>query len=161
MPTRVSTIHMNMRYSRPENSGRSDNPWAMPMVNGLRVAPAKPSPAAKKHMHIPTIESYPMLMARGTKMIMNAMVSSDIPNTDPKRLKRIIKRVMMILSMPSHFMNLNLSSRRATPRKAIIETSIALLSFIIQNAPPISSMNIIISDLATNPSNRAEKTCHV
>jgi hypothetical protein len=41
----------------PEKSGKSDKPCAMPMVNGLSNAPAKPSPAATKHIETPVIES--------------------------------------------------------------------------------------------------------
>lgn len=37
--TVVSISQQSMRYSNPENSGKSDKPCAMPMVNGFSTAP--------------------------------------------------------------------------------------------------------------------------
>ena len=82
---------MNL-YSIPENKGTSDKLWAIPIVNGFNIAPAKPKPAATKHKQTPTIESYPMLIANGTKMITKAMVSSLIPKTAPKMLNTSMMR---------------------------------------------------------------------
>ncbi len=89
------------------------------------------------------------------------MVSSLIPKTAPNRLKNSIITVKMILPAPNFdtillwpILSVNLSS-------SFMATSIDLLSFIIQKAPPIISMKTMISALSTNPSKRAENTCHV
>ncbi|OPZ54032.1 MAG: hypothetical protein BWY89_01647 [Bacteroidetes bacterium ADurb.BinA012] len=50
-------IHIARRYSSPEKRGRSDKPCAIPMVKGLRKAPANPRAAATKQRETPTIES--------------------------------------------------------------------------------------------------------
>ena len=86
----VSTSQQNIRYSNPENNGRSDKPCAMPIVKGFSTAPEKPIWAATYTMHSPVMESYPIDMASGTMMMTKASVSSLIPNTEPKRLKRMI-----------------------------------------------------------------------
>ena len=41
----------------PEKSGMPARPWAMPIVKGLRMAPAKPKAAATNTMQTPVMES--------------------------------------------------------------------------------------------------------
>ncbi|OPZ54033.1 MAG: hypothetical protein BWY89_01648 [Bacteroidetes bacterium ADurb.BinA012] len=89
------------------------------------------------------------------------MVSSLMPNTAPKKLNIVIITMKIRLSAPMALITPlfpSFSVKRSTDPMA---TSMALLSFMIQNAPPMMSMNTIMSALSTNPSNRAEKTCHV
>ena len=139
----------------------SDKPCAIPIVKGFKIAPAKPNPAATKTSETPTIESYPILIAKGTKIMVKAIVSSLMPKTAPKVLNISIIKVKIRLSTPINFTNLNFSSFLEYFKNERIPTSIALLSFIIQKAPPISKINAIMFDVFTKPSKRAEKICHV
>ena len=154
-------IQQKIRYSMPENSGIPANPCAIPMVNGLRMAPAKPKAAATNTMQTPVMESYPMEMAMGTSIMVKAMVSSLMPNTAPNTLKRSMMEVIIKLSTPI-LRNIRLfSSRRAFRKKPTVPISNALLSLTIQKAPPIIRINMMISALSTKPSKNADKTCQV
>ena len=57
IPITFITSQQNILYSSPLNRGSSAMPWAIPIVKGFKIAPAKPSPAATKHIATPVIES--------------------------------------------------------------------------------------------------------
>lgn len=48
----------------------------------------------------PVMESYPIEMANGTMIMTKARVSSLMPNTEPKRLKRIMTKEITTLFTP-------------------------------------------------------------
>lgn len=126
-------------------------PCAIPIVKGFKIAPAKPNPAAIKTIHTPVMESYPIDIAIGTKTRQKAMVSSLIPNTAPNILKSSMMAVNKKLSMPILRRMGLFSILRAFRRKLTVPISNALLSFTIQNAPPMMRMKTMISALSTNP----------
>jgi hypothetical protein len=68
---------------------------------------------------------------------------------------------MIILLTPIFRIKRFFSNFLVNFRREIIETSIALLSFITQNAPPMRRMKTMMSALPTNPSKRAENICQV
>ena len=135
----------------PEKRGIPAKPCAIPMVKGFKIAPAKPNPAAIKTIHTPVMESYPIDIAIGTKTRQKAMVSSLIPNTAPNILKSSMMAVNKKLSMPILRRMGLFSILRAFRRKLTVPISNALLSFTIQNAPPMMRMKTMISALSTNP----------
>ena len=135
----------------PEKRGIPAKPCAIPIVKGFKIAPAKPNPAAIKTMHTPVMESYPIDIAIGTKTRQKAMVSSLIPNTAPNILKSSMMAVNKKLSMPILRRMGLFSILRAFRRKLTVPISNALLSFTIQNAPPMMRMKTMISALSTNP----------
>ncbi len=71
---------------------------AIPTVNGLKNAAAKPAAEPRNGIDVPTIESYPSRRASGMKMITNGMVSSAMPKTDPASEKTTISTGMSIPS---------------------------------------------------------------
>ena len=127
----VSTSQQNIRYSNPENNGRSDKPCAMPIVKGFSTAPEKPIWAATYTIHSPVMESYPIDMASGTMMMTKASVSSLIPNTEPKRLKRMMTKDITTLFTPSILISRCFSSPFVKFRNEKMPVSIARLLFII------------------------------
>lgn len=135
----------------PEKRGIPAKPCAIPIVKGFKIAPAKPNPAAIKTIHTPVMESYPIDIAIGTKTRQKAMVSSLIPNTAPNILKSSMMAVNKKLSMPILRRMGLFSILRAFRRKLTVPISNALLSFTIQNAPPMMRMKTMISALSTNP----------
>ena len=120
----------------PEKRGIPAKPCAIPIVKGFKIAPAKP---------------YPIDIAIGTKTRQKAMVSSLIPNTAPNILKSSMMAVNKKLSMPILRRMGLFSILRAFRRKLTVPISNALLSFTIQNAPPMMRMKTMISALSTNP----------
>ena len=145
------TNQQKMRYSIPEKSGIPASPCAIPIVNGLSIAPAKPSPAATNTIQTPVIESYPIEIAIGTSTRQKAIVSSLMPNTAPNILNSNIMEVSRKFSTPIFRISGFVSIFRAFRRKLTVPISKALLSFTIQNAPPIIRMKTIISALSTKP----------
>ena len=135
----------------PEKRGIPAKPCAIPIVKGFKIAPAKPNPAAIKTIHTPVMESYPIDIAIGTKTRQKAMVSSLIPNTAPNILKSSMMAVNKKLSKPILRRMGLFSILRAFRRKLTVPISNALLSFTIQNAPPMMRMKTMISALSTNP----------
>ena len=135
----------------PEKRGIPAKPCAIPIVKGFKIAPAKPNPAAIKTIHTPVMESYPIDIAIGTKTRQKAMVSSLIPNTAPNILKSSMMAVNKKLSMPILRRMGLFSILRAFRRKLTVPISNALLSFTIQNAPPMIRIKTMISALSTNP----------
>ena len=129
--TVVSISQQSMRYSNPENSGKSDKPCAMPMVNGFSTAPEKPMWAATYTMQSPVMESYPIEMANGTMIMTKARVSSLMPNTEPKRLKRIMTKEITTLFTPNDLISLCFSSPFVKFRNEKMPVSMARLLFII------------------------------
>ena len=145
------TNQQKSRYSMPENSGIPANPCAMPIVKGLRIAPAKPKAAATKTMQTPVIESYPIEIAIGTKTKQKAIVSSLMPKTAPNTLNNNIMANKSRLSTPIRRNRAYRSIPRAFRRKLTVPISKALLSLTIQKAPPIIKIKTIISALSTKP----------
>ena len=102
-----------------------------------------------------------MDMAKGTMIMTKASVSSLMPKIAPKQLNKSITIVMMILLTPSLRIIPICSSFWVERKKEKIPTSIALLLFIIQKAPPMIRIKAIIPACFSNPLKRAENTCHV
>ncbi len=65
--------------------------WAMPTVNGLKKAAANPAAAPRNGIDTPTIESYPSCRARGMKMMMKGITSSDMPKIEPASEKTVMR----------------------------------------------------------------------
>ena len=102
-------------------------------------------------MHTPTIESYPMEIASGTRITTKAIVSSLIPNMAPKRLNISIMRTITILLTPILARALFFSSLVTTPRNEKIPASIALLLFTTQKDAPITRMKQMIPACFVKP----------
>ena len=145
------TNQQKIRYSIPEKSGIPASPCAIPIVNGLSMAPANPSPAATNTIQTPVIESYPIEIAIGTNTRQKAIVSSLIPNTAPNILNNNIMEVRRKFSTPIFRISGLLSIFRAFRRKLTVPISKALLSFTIQNAPPMIRIKTMMSALSTKP----------
>ncbi len=92
-----------------------------------------------------------MEMARGTKMITKAMVSSLIPKTAPKKLNISIMVAIMILSIPKVRTSPYFSSEEECRIKERIPASMALLSFMIQKAPPKIKIKTMMLGERTKP----------
>ena len=126
-------------------------PCAMPIVKGFSVAPAKPTCAARYEMQTPVIESYPIDTAIGTKMTIKAIVSSLMPNTEPKTLNINIMTTSTKEStstLASHFF---CRHRRVKATNSLTPVSIALVLFNIQKAPPTISTNTMMPAFSTKP----------
>ena len=160
-PTALITNQQTNLYSHPLNNGKSDIPCAIPIVNGLKIAPAKPRCAATYTRQSPVIESYPIDIASGTNIITKAMVSSLIPKMAPKALNNVIISTIMMLFTPIFCRNLRFSSLLLKRRNEFIPAASARLSFRIQKLPPTSRMKAIIPACFLNPSKMEVKTCQV
>lgn len=92
-----------------------------------------------------------MDITKGIKIIMKAIVSSLIPKMAPNKLKISIMSVSTMLLTPIFCRNVYLSNFIRFLVIVFIPTSKDLVAFIIQKAPPMSKMNMIISDCWLNP----------
>ena len=80
-----------------------------------------------------------------------AMVSSLIPNTLPNRLNSNIIKMMTMLFTPTLCINLLRSRHLVNFKNDRMPISMALLLFIIQNAPPMINMNTMMLLCLTKP----------
>ena len=102
-----------------------------------------------------------METANGTKTTMKAMVSSLIPNTDPKRLNISMMAIISRLLTPTFRKKACCCIRWVFSRKSQMPRLMASVSFITQKAPPIIRMKTMMLEVRSNPLKKAVKTCHV
>ena len=132
-----------IRYSQPLNGGSSAIPCAIPIVKGLRNAPAKPTPAPTNGMEIPTIESYPRANENGNVIRIKTRTSSLMPNVAPANEKSVITIGM------THF--LSRGFRREERTTDCKPDSMAPVLLMIPNAPATKKIKAMICPASINP----------
>ncbi len=80
-----------------------------------------------------------------------AMVSSLMPNTLPNRLNNSMMRMITTLFTPILRISFQRSRRLVNFRNDMMPMSMALLLFMIQNAPPMINMNTMMLPCLTKP----------